>query len=119
MRILFDQGTPVGIRNSLPQHSVSTVREQGRSTLLNGELLRVAEQAGFDVLLTTDKNLPFQQNLSGRKIAVVILGKSRWSQIRPRLQKIADAVSAARPGNFTLVEIPKKTGGTYHARTRP
>ena len=111
MRILFDQGTPVGIRSFLPEHFIRTVREQGWSALLNGELLLAAEQAGFDVLLTTDKNLPFQQNLSGREIAVVILGKSRWSQIRPMLQKIADAVSAAKPGNFTLVEISDKTEG--------
>jgi hypothetical protein len=62
MRVLFDQGTPVGIRDSLPEHIVRTAREQGRSTLLNGELLRAAEK----VLLTTDTNLPYQQNLEGR-----------------------------------------------------
>ena len=106
MRVLFDQGTPVGILNSLPEHFVRTVRQQGWSTLLNGELLRAAEEAGFDVLLTTDKNIAYQQNLSGRRIAVVILGKSRWKQIKPVLQRVAGAVSAARPGSCTLIEIP-------------
>jgi hypothetical protein len=106
MLILFDQGTPVRIRDSLPGHVIKTARQQGWSTLLNGELLRVAEEAGFDVLLTTDKNLADQQNLSNRKIAIVALGRSRWSLIQPMLQRIANAVSVAKPGSQTLVEIP-------------
>ena len=82
MLVLFDQGTPVGIRHFLAGHRVKTAHEQGWSTLLNGELLRLAEEAGFDVLLTTDKNLAYQQNLSRRKIAVVVLGRSKWSLIQ-------------------------------------
>jgi hypothetical protein len=105
MRVLFDQGTPVGILNSLPQHFVRTVRQQGWP-LLNGELLRAAEDAGLDVLLTTDKNIADQQNLSGRRIAVVVLGRSRWKQIRAVLQQVASAVNTARPGSYTLIEIP-------------
>jgi hypothetical protein len=72
---------------------------------LNGELLQVAEEAGFDVLLTTDKNLIYQQNLSNRKIAIVVLGNSRWSLIEPALQRIADAVNASKPASYTRVEI--------------
>ena len=106
MRILLDQGTPVGIRASLSEHFVRTVREQGWSTLLNGDLLRVAEEEGFDVLLTTDKNLAYQQNLSKRRIAVVALGRSRWNLIRPMLAQVAEAVGAARPGTYAVVEIP-------------
>jgi len=77
MRVLFDQGTPLAIRNALLDHSVRTVREQGWSTLSNGELLRVAEEAGFEVLLATDTNPPHQQNLKDRTLAVVILNKNR------------------------------------------
>lgn len=106
MRILFDQGTPVGIQDVLYEHTIKTVRQQGWSTLLNGELLRVAEEAGFDILLTTDKNLLYQQNLSNRKIAIVVLAKNKWSLIQPILQRIATAVNAAKPGSYTLVEIP-------------
>jgi len=108
MRILFDQGTPVGIRDSLSEHFVRTVRQQGWSTLLNGELLRAAEEAGFDVLLTTDKNLAHQQNLRNRRIAIVALGRSRWSLIQPALSRILAAVTAAQPGTFRVVEIPDK-----------
>ncbi len=68
MRVLFDKGTPVAIRNALQNQSVRTANEQGWSTLLNGELLRVAEEAGFDVLLTTDTSLPQQRNLKGRSL---------------------------------------------------
>jgi hypothetical protein len=85
MRVLFDQGTPVGIRKFLTEHIVKTAYEQGWSAFLNGELLRVVEEAGFEVLLTTDKNLVYQQNLSERKIAIVVLGKSRWNLIKPAL----------------------------------
>ena len=108
MRILFDQGTPVAIRNALRDHSVRTTGEQGWSTLLNGELLRVAEEAGFDVLLTTDTSLPQQQNLKGRKIAVVILSKNRWLLIKPRLAEIATVVNAVRPGTYLVIEIPDR-----------
>jgi DNA invertase Pin-like site-specific DNA recombinase len=75
MLILFDQGTPVAIRRAFPDHIVRTANEQGWSALLNGELLRVAEEAGFEVLLTTDTNLRHQQNLQGRKLAIVIISK--------------------------------------------
>ena len=108
MRILFDQGIPVAIRNALQGHSVRTVNEQGWSTLLNGELLRVAEEAGFELLLTTDTSLPHQQNLKGRKLAVVILAKNRWTLIKPRMKEIVAALNAARPGTYSVVEIPDR-----------
>jgi hypothetical protein len=106
MRILFDQGTPVPIRNALANHLVRTAHEQGWSTFSNGELLRAAEEAGFDVLLTTDTNLPHQQNLEGWKLAVVILGKNRWSLIKLRLSEVVAAVNSAKPGAYSVVEIP-------------
>jgi hypothetical protein len=74
MRVLFDQATPVPIRAYLDRHEVRTASQQGWDTLKNGELLTAAEGAGFEVLLTTDKNLRYQQNLAVRKIAVVVLG---------------------------------------------
>jgi len=113
MRILFDQGTPVQIGRSLSAHSVRTARVQGWSTLANGELLRVAEEAGFDLFLTTDKNLRYQQNLSKRKIAIVVLGNGLWPLVRPMLAQVAAAIEAAQPGSYTEVQVPtreKKTG---------
>src|SRR6202030_532953 len=78
MLILFDQGTPVAIRHSLPEHTIKTAAEQGWSTLLNGDLLLAAEGAGFELFLTTDTNIPFQQNLKSRKLAIVVLTQNRW-----------------------------------------
>jgi|SRR5215467_11063057 len=106
MLVLFDQGTPVAIRHSLPDHTVKTATEQGWSALLNGELLRAAEEGGFDVLLTTDTSLPFQQNLKAYKLAVVILTKNRWKLIRPMLTQIGAAIASAEPGSCSVVEIP-------------
>lgn len=91
---------------SLEGHVVKTAREQGWTALLNGELLRVAEQAGFDVPLTTDKNIAYQQSLRGRKIALVALGKGNWPVVRPMLPQIVAAVNAAKPGSYTLVDMP-------------
>lgn len=67
--------------------------------------MQAAEDAGFDVLLTTDTNLPHQQNLQGRKRAVIILGKNRWKLIEPKMKEIVAAVDAARPGAYSVVEI--------------
>jgi hypothetical protein len=72
----------------------------------NGELLDAAEAAGFDVLVTTDKNLRYQQNLTGRKLAIVVLGQGRWSLIRRHVAAVVAAVNAATPGSYAEVEIP-------------
>jgi hypothetical protein len=106
MLVLFDQGTPVLIAKSLLGHSVKTAWQQGWDTLTNGELLLVAEEAGFDVLLTTDKNLAYQQNLKDRKIAIVVLGRNRWSSLKTILPQIEKAVSGAAPGSYVVVDVP-------------
>jgi aminoglycoside phosphotransferase (APT) family kinase protein len=106
MRVLFDQGTPVGILDFLRSHTVATAYELGWSTLTNGELLRAAEEAGFDVLLTTDKNLIHQQNLTGRQIAIVVLGQARWKAIKPMQAVIAKSIEQAKPGTYTIIEVP-------------
>jgi predicted nuclease of predicted toxin-antitoxin system len=106
MRVLFDQATPVPIRTYLEGHDVRTAAQQGWDTLKNGELLAVAEAEGFDVLLTTDKNMRYQQNLSGRKIAVVVLGLQQWPSLRPHVQLVVEAVNAAKPGTYLEVDLP-------------
>ena len=74
----------------------------------NGELLKAAEEAGFEVLVTTDTNLPHQQNLGERRLAVVILSKNRWSLVRLMMEQIANAVNAAKPGTCTVIDIPSR-----------
>jgi hypothetical protein len=106
VRVLFDQGTPVPLRKYLSAHQVVTAFEQGWSTLRNGELLWAAEAGGFEVLLTTDKNLRYQQNLTNRAIAIVVLGKARWPRIKTVIARVAAAVDAATPGSYSEGEIP-------------
>jgi hypothetical protein len=108
MRILFDHGTPSGIAGALSGHDVTEAIERGWDTLSNGELLKVAEAAGFDLLLTTDKRIRYQQNLTGRKIAVVVLGNSTWRVVRLYLDRIALVVADAKPGSYAEVDIPFK-----------
>src|SRR5208283_5076042 len=106
MLILLDNGTPRGITRSLSGHTVKESRKKGWDELSNGELLTVAETAGFEVLVTTDKNIRYQQDLTGRKIAIVVLGKGRWRLIKPMLAEVSAAVNAATPGSYTEVDIP-------------
>jgi len=82
--------------------------ERGWDRLVNGELIAAAEAAGFELLLTTDKNMRYQQNLTGRKIAFVVIGNQQWPTLRRYADRVVAAVSAATPGSFTEVEIPFK-----------
>jgi hypothetical protein len=107
MRVLFDNGTPRGVAAALREHVVEEARALGWDTLRNGELL-AAEAAGFDVFVTTDRNIPYQQNLSGRHIAVVVLSNGRWLLIKQRLAEIAAAVIAAPRGGYIEVDIPAR-----------
>jgi hypothetical protein len=107
MRILFDHGTPKGLAQALAGHTVTTAQSEGWDTLDNGALLTAAEAAGIEVLVTTDRRIRYQQNLAGRKIALVVLtGTTRWSAVRPHFWRIAAAVDAATPGSYAEVEIP-------------
>ena len=94
------------IRPYLVGHSVRTAAQQGWDRLVNGDLLSIAEQAGFDLLLTTDKNMRYQQDLSNRKIAIIVLGQQQWPQLRPHIQRVINAVNAAVPGSYLEVDIP-------------
>ena len=108
MRILFDNGTPKPIARRHIGHEVAFARQVGWHELRNGELLQQAEKAGYELLLTSDKNMRYQQNLSGRTIAVVVLGNQQWPDVRLHLDRIAAAVNAAAPGSYSEVEIPHK-----------
>ena len=98
MKILFDQGTPLPLRRALPADSVTTVYEQGCSTLQNGQLLAIAEQAGFDLFITTDQNLKYQQQLTGRRLAILVLGTTSWPRIKAQADTIRQVVEQLSPG---------------------
>jgi hypothetical protein len=108
MLILFDHVTPSGIARFLPGPTVTKAKDRGWDTLANGDLLAEAERAGFDVLLTADKNMRYQQNLRGRKIAIVVLSTPQWPVVRLHVARIAAVVNAAKPGSYADVEIPNR-----------
>ena len=106
MRVLFDQGTPSPLRRFLDGHVVTTAFELGWQRLRNGELLAQAEAAGFELLITTDQNLKYQQNLSGRQIAVLVLNTTSWPRIQIGVTVVLSAVNKARAGSFVEVAVP-------------
>ncbi len=107
MLVLFDNGTPRTLaRFLIDHHMVTEARARGWEKLENGELLDEAEAAGFEVLVTTDKNLRYQQNLKGRKIAIVVVGQGRWTLIKPHVAQVVAAVNAATPASYTEVAMP-------------
>lgn len=106
MKILFDQGTPVPLRNHLPNHAIETLYEKGWSNLENGDLLREAEAAGFEVLITTDQNLRYQQNLSGRRISVVVLLTTSWPRIKSHTDLVVQAIDHLNLGSYEEIGFP-------------
>lgn len=104
MLVLFDQGTPEPLRNFLAGHDVHTARQHGWSELVNGELLRAAEESGFDVFVTPDKNLRYQQNLARVRLAIVVLPTNIWPLLKEITADVAAAVDSSHPGSY--VEVP-------------
>jgi hypothetical protein len=108
MRVLFDNGIRRGVAAALSDHVVEEARSRGWDALTNGQLLDAAEAAGFEVFVTPDRNIRYQQNLLDRNIAIVVLGKARWKLIKNRVREIAKAVADAVPGNVVEVDIPNE-----------
>ena len=106
MRVLFDQSTPLPIRSFLRGHVVRTAAEQGWGDLSNGQLLAAAEAAGFDVFLTTDKNIPFQQNVREYRLAIVVIDRQQWPDVRAHVGLVVAAVACAKGGCIHIVHIP-------------
>jgi hypothetical protein len=108
MRILFDHGTPAPLISYLPSHSVTKARARRWDKFSNGELLKAAEDAGFDLLLTTDKRIRYQQNLTGRRIAIVVLGNAQWPLLRRYVDRVVLAVNDATSGSYAMIDVPFK-----------
>ena len=104
MKILFDQGTPAPLRHALANHSVSTAYELGWTQLSNGALLREAETK-FDALITTDRNLHYQQNITGFRLAILVLPTTNWPEIRAQLDLVVAAIGKLRAGDFVELDF--------------
>jgi hypothetical protein len=103
---LFDHNVPKKLRSLLPGHDVVTSRELGWDTLRNGDLLNAAEMAGFEAMVTGDKNMSYQQNLAGRKLSLVILASTDWPILKQNPAPIVAALNEATPGSFIVLAEP-------------
>ena len=106
MRILFDQGTPAPLRRFLTGHLVSTAYEEGWSTVTNGDLIQLAEQKGFELLITTDTNLRYQQNLESRSISILVLTTTSWPRIKAAAALVVQMVDDLGSVDYRELHIP-------------
>jgi hypothetical protein len=106
MLILFDHSTPAPLSSYLTAHTVILAKDRGWDRLSNGELLAEAERAGFEVFVSADNSIAYQQNLKGRKIAIVLINRNRWRSVLRVVHEVVTAVHAAEPGSYTVVEVP-------------
>jgi len=105
MKILFGQGTPAPLRRHLAGHSVDTAYERGWSNLSNGNLLDAMEREGYQLLITTDQNLRYQQNLADRKLAIIVLLSTSWPRIRQRVDDIKAIVDTITTSEYKEIQI--------------
>jgi predicted nuclease of predicted toxin-antitoxin system len=105
MKILFDQGTPVPLRRLLPEHTITTVAECGWATWQNGQLLAAAEEAQYEVFVTTDQNLRYQQPVTGRRLAIVVLTSTSWPKIQGHIATIRTVLAQTTVGSYQEIEI--------------
>ena len=105
MRVLFDHGTPAPLRDYIPEHTVDTAAEKGWAELSNGDLLDQAESEEYELLITTDQSMRYQQNLSRRTMAIIVLRSNTWPDVLLRIDDIRAALEGIQPGEFREVEI--------------
>jgi hypothetical protein len=106
-RILLDQNVPFPLIRHLPGHEVIHTSTVGLGELVNGLLLAAAEERGFDLLITCDQNLEYQQNLSGRRIALIVLSTNTWMTIRVNLPPVIEAVKQASVGSYRFLAFDR------------
>lgn len=104
MRILLDEGVPKPLRKHLSQHVVHTVPEQGWDSIQNGKLLNLVEQEGYEVFLTADKNMSYQQAFEGRRFGILVLSTNHWPTVSRHTEAVADAVNTIIPGQVIEVD---------------
>ena len=105
MRILFDHDTPRPLRRYLTEHTVDTTNEKGWAELRNGNLLDNAEREGYQVMITADQSMRFQQNIAHRQMGVIVLLSNRWPDVQMRIEDIRAAIERVRPGELREVSI--------------
>jgi hypothetical protein len=104
--ILFDKNVPYTLVRHLIGYQVQTADDEGWERISNGELIGCAEEAGYQIIVTCDQNIQYQQNMTHRKISMVVLGSNIWPSIEPKISEIVAALKRVSPGSFEFIEIP-------------
>ena len=107
MKIILDESVPQKLRLLIEGHTVVTVAFQRWSGLKNGALLTAAEEAGYDLFITADQEIGYQQNLTGRKMALLVLSTNNWDHVKAAITKITAATDTVTPGSYAELEIPE------------
>lgn len=107
MKIILDESVPQKLRLLIDGHTVVTTWFQGWSGLKNGALLAASEEAGFDLFITADQEITYQQNLTGRRMAVMVLSTNNWEVVKANVAEIMTAIHSVTPGSYCEVEIPE------------
>jgi hypothetical protein len=105
IRVLFDKNVPYPRKRYLTGYRMKTAEEEGWGQISNGELISRAEQAAYEILIACDQNVRYRQNLTHRKIAMVVLGSNIWPSVRQKVGEIASAFTRVSPGSFEFIEI--------------
>jgi len=108
VKVLFDENIPRRLRRFLTAYEVRTAAEQGWSSLENGSLLQAAEAAGFLAMITADQGIVYQQNMTRRTIALLVLDTNDWRLIEPNATLILQAIKRCAKGSFELLRISQK-----------
>lgn len=104
MKILFDECMPQPLRRRLADFEITTAQEMGWGRVKNGELLRRAEGV-FDAFMTSDQQLKHQQNLEGRRLAILVLSTNRWPVVKAKTAEIILAIQALKPGDYVELTL--------------
>ena len=104
---MLHENVPIGVKGLLASDDVRTADEMGWSGITNGCLLDAAEQAGFDVMVTADRNIRAQQRLTGRRISLVVLTTNHWDTIKEHPMEVVAACNGAGEGAYILVPLPR------------
>lgn len=107
LRILLDENIPIGLKSPLAGFETRTADEMGWAGTTNGRLLDATEAAGFQLMITADRNVRAQQRLAGRKIALIVISTNHWNTIRDNAAAVISACSGAGEGTYNVVRLPR------------
>ena len=115
MKVLFDQNVPRNLARHLSMHQVTRSFELGRQELKNGDLLDEAQDKGFEVMVTADRNLTYQQNLGNRRLAIVVLPSGNWPEVKAHIVEVVSAIDESEPGGYKELKParPRRRTGSH------